>query len=308
VIPRILASATRGVVILYVARLRRVSTAIGVLALAVSAAAQEALPDRDAFLAEVRKHLQTDQALQSSYSYVETRREHKLDKNGRPTSERTKVFESYPGLPGEGGRWERLIAEDGNAVPARELEKQDRERQKKAQEYARRLASEPKKEHAKQVRAWEEYRREMAEAVEDVFRVYDIRMLRREHIEGHATIAFLLVPRPDARPRTRDGRIMRHFNARAWVSESDYELVRVDVEAIETVSIGFGLLARIHKGARLSFERRKVNGEVWLPAASSYAGSARVGLLKTLRRGGRSEYSDYRKFTVDTSSTFATPE
>lgn len=265
-----------------------------------------ALPDRDAFLAEVRKHLQTDQALQSSYAYVETRREQKLDKHGRATGESVKVFEHSPGLPGE-RRWERLIAENGTPVPAEEIAKQDRERQKKASEMARRMTRDPRKEHARQVRAWEEYRRETAEAVDDVFRVFEIRMVGRETIDGHDTIAFDLTPRPDAKPRTRDGGMMRRFSVQAWVSEQDHELVRLEAEATGTVSIGFGLLARIHKGAQFSFERRKVNGEVWLPSAYGYGGSARVGLLKTLRRGGSSEFSNYRKFTVETSSTEATP-
>ena len=61
---------------------------------------------------------------------------------------------------------------------------------------------------------------------------------------------------------------------------------------------------RLHKGAQLSFLRRKVNGEVWLPAIASYHGSARVGLLVTLRRSGTSEYSGYRKYSVNTAEGF----
>ena len=271
---------------------------------AVTSAQQRPLPDQEAFLSEARKHLQTDSSMQSSYSYVETRREQKLDDKGRPISESVKAFESYPGLPGE-GRWERLISEGGKPVPSDKLEAQDRGRQKRAEELARRLASEPEKTHAKQVRDWDKSRRETADAVDDVFRVYDIRMLGRESMEGHDTIEFSLTPRPPAQPRTREGGIMRHFAVRAWVSETDYELVRLQAEAIEPVSFGLGLLARMHKGARLTFERRRVNGEVWLPAVMTYAGSARVGLVKTIRRGGTSEFSNYRKFTVDTSTTYA---
>ena len=96
------------------------------------------LPNQQSFLIETRKHLQTDSTLQSSYVYVETRREQKLDKHGRTRQESVKVLESYPGLPGE-ARWERLIAEDGRPVPAEELAKQDRERQKKAAGMVRRL-------------------------------------------------------------------------------------------------------------------------------------------------------------------------
>jgi hypothetical protein len=274
----------------------------------LTAIAQERpLPEPRAFLAEVQKRLQTDEALQSSYTYVETRRQLRLDKNGRPTKETVKVFESYPGLPGE-ERWDRLIAEDGKPVNAADLEKRDRERQKKAEKYVRRLEQEPEKVRREHARKREEYFREMKEVVDDLFIVYDMRMLRRETIDGHGTIVFDLTPRPNARPRRRDSRYMKDFIARAWVSETDYELARVEVEAIDTVSVGLGLLARVHKGTRASFTRRKVNDEVWLPASFSYTASARIGLLKTMRVGGVSEYSAYRKFTVGTSTTYTTPK
>src|SRR6185436_17866997 len=109
------------------------------LLLAARALAQDRpLPDPATFLPEVKKRLQTDQSLTGSYSYVETRRERKLDDRGVATSESVKVFENYPGLPGE-PRWERLISEDGRAVPDKELAKKDGERRQKAEEYARRL-------------------------------------------------------------------------------------------------------------------------------------------------------------------------
>jgi len=274
---------------------------------ATLAAQDRPLPDRESFLSETRKHLQTDSALQSSYVYVETRREQKLDTQGRISSESIKVFESSPGLPGE-ARVERLIAENGRPVPAEELAKQDRERLTKAAGMVRRLAEDEPKERARQERAYQKARRERDAAVNDIYTVFDIRMVGRERIEGHDTIAFSLTPKADAKPRTTEGRQMQHFKVQAWISESDFELVKLDAEATDTLSFGLGVLARLHKGARLSFLRRKINGEVWLPAVASYSGSARVSLLFTLRRSGSSEYSDYRKYSVDTSSTIAKPK
>jgi hypothetical protein len=97
---------------------------------------------------------------------------------------------------------------------------------------------------------------------------------------------------------------MKNFTLQAWVSESEYEVARVDLEAIDDLSIGFGLLARVHKGTQASFTRRKVDGEAWLPATATYTASARVGLVKVMRVRGTSEFSAYRKFTVGTSTTF----
>ena len=281
------------------------AVSLAVVAAALPVAQDRPLPEAEPFLREVRKHLERDEVRQGGYMYVETRRELKLDKSGRSTRETLKVFESYPGLPGE-DRWERLIAEDGAPLPAAELAKRDREREKKAQEYVRKLTKEPEKLQREEAREREKDHRETERLVDDIFRVYDMRLLRRETLEGHDTIAMALTPRPKASPRTRDGRIMKSFNVRAWVSESEYELVRVDIDAVDDVSIGFGLLARVHKGTKASFTRRKVNGEVWLPASASYTASARIALFKVLRVGGTSEFSDYRKFTVGTATTYTT--
>ena len=269
-------------------------------------AQQQPLPDKQAFLQEVRKHLETDEYRQLGYMYMETRREQKLDKAGQPTGESVKVLESYPGLPGE-ERWERVLSEDGKAIPPQELDRRDRERQKHVEEYARRLAKDPQEMKAKEERERERRRRELSESIDDIYRVFDVRMVGRETIEGHGTILLALTPRPDAKPRTREGGIMRSFNVHAWFSESDYELVRLDAEAIDTASIGFGLVARLHKGSHVSFQRRKINGESWLPARADYSFSARVGLVAVLRRGGSVEFSNYKKFGVDSSYRIATP-
>src|SRR5262245_59327473 len=106
------------------------------LAVPLGAQAPRPLPDRDVFLAEVRRHLQTDEQRQQGYAYVETRRQVKLDKSGRPAGESVKVFESYPGFPGQ-SRWERLVSEDGKPVSPAELEKADRKRREAADEFLR---------------------------------------------------------------------------------------------------------------------------------------------------------------------------
>jgi hypothetical protein len=277
--------------------------AAAVLSVTTVVAQERPLPDQDTFLREVRARLRTDSSLQSSYIYTETRREQKLDDRGRVTEESVKVYETYPGLPGE-DRWERLISEDGRPRPASELEKEMRERQKKAEALARESTEQLAKLQAKQQRDYAEELRELDKVLDDMMLVYDIRMERRASINGHDTIVFAMTPRADSRPRTRAGKQMRSFNVRTWISESDRELVRVDAEAIDTLKMGFGVLARLHKGAKLSFLRTKVNDEVWLPAKVSYSGSARVGLVAVLRRAGGSEFSGYRKFSVDTSTTY----
>ena len=232
--------------------------------------------------------------------YVETRREVKLDKAGRPTGESVKVMESYPGFPGE-GRWEREIAVDGRPTSTRDLEKQDRDRQEQAEEYLKKLAKDPEKTKQRLARSVRGSSVRRPRSVNEMFAIFDLRMTGREALEGHDTIVIALTPRRGVKAKTSDGKLMQKFTARAWVSESEHELVRLEVEAIDTVSYGLGVVARMHKGSKGAFQRRKVNGEEWLPASATYTGSARVALLKVMRRNGRSEFSGYKKFGVETS-------
>jgi hypothetical protein len=283
----------------------RAAALVSIVVCVVSPAAQEPpLPDFQAFAAKVRQHLETDEERQSGYAYVEKRTEQRLNGSGEVTSESVKLFEIYPGLPGQ-DRYQRLIEENGKPVPPAKLADRDRDRQKEVESYASRMAS--ANDRQKETQRLEKARRRYAAAIDDLFRVYDIHMIRREAIDGHGTILATLTPKPGAKPQTDDGKIMQHFKARAWISEADYELVRVEIEAIDDVSLGLGLLARIHKGTTATYQRRKVNEEVWLPAEVTWTASARVLLVRRLRIRGTAEFSGYRKFTVDTSTTYSTP-
>jgi hypothetical protein len=279
--------------------------AAALIVVAATSAQERPLPDFSTFAAEVKKHLATDEERQSGYMFTERRTEQKVDGSGRVTSESVKVFEVYPGLPGE-ERYRRLIEEDGRPLVAEKLARQDRERQEDVESYTKSQATEERRQKA--AREQDKARKRYNAAIDDLFRIYDIRLLRRESIGGHITIAATLDPKDSVKPQTDDGKIMRNFKARVWVSESDYELVRVEIEAIRDLSFGMGLLARVHKGTVATFDRRKVNNEVWLPGTVTWTASGRVLLLRRLRLRGISEFSGYKKFTVDTSTTYTQPK
>jgi hypothetical protein len=283
---------------------RLVVFAVLVPMLVAPAAQERPLPDFASFSAQVKKKLATDEERQGGYMFTERRTEQKLDGSGRTTSESVKVFEVYPGLPGQ-DRYRRLIEEDGKPVPPQKLAEKDRERRRDVEAYARKMAD--ASDRRKEEQQLDKERSRYSAAVDDLFRIYDIQMVRREPIEGHDTILATLTPKASVKPQTKDGDIMRHFKARAWVSESDYELVRVEIEAIDDLSIGMGLLARIHKGTTATYQRRKVNNEIWLPLQVTWTAAARVLLVRRLRVRGIADFSGYRKFTVDTSTTYSTP-
>jgi hypothetical protein len=281
--------------------MRGVVALIAVSLLAAVTAQDRPLPEYTAFAARVKARLAVDEERQAGYMFLERRTERKLDGGGRVQSTSTKLYEVYPGLPGE-DRYRRLIEEDGRPVSTSALAKADRERQEKVETYMR---QEGRQSPASAERSRAARRRVRYQgAVDDLFRVYDIHVDGRATVGGRDTIVATLAPRRSVTPVTDDGKVMLHFRAKAWVDEAGAELVRVEAEALDDLTYGWGLLARIEKGATGTYERRLVDGSAWLPARVTWHGAARVLLLKQLRREGVAEYSNYRKFTVDTTTTY----
>ncbi len=256
------------------------------------------LPEVESFAAQVKARLRTDRSLQASYTFLERRQEVEVSKLGKVSVGSTKTYEVYPSRD-PGDTYKRLVAVDGAPIAARELEKNDAKHRADLEE--REGSPEARTKHARDVA---EERQKEHDAIEEIFRVYEMRIIGREDLRGYQTIVGTLEPRPSYKPRTDDGQVMKRFRARVWINEADYQLVRVDLEAIDDVTYGWGILARLHKGAKITYERKKVNDEVWLPARLRIVGKGRSVLFRTFAIDSTTEWSEYRKFQVKTDETF----
>jgi len=284
-------------------KLRRGLIVSALVALATAARAGDEpedvpLPDLHSFLNEVRQQLHTDEYLLDQYTFTERHTERHLDSQGRTQKVISEVFEVYPSAePGQ--TYRRLVQRDGKPVDAKELAREDRKQEEKTALESTRTAQ------LKRLEAKAEARSKEAQTVEELFRVYDITLVRRELLEGRRTILVAFQPRNDFEPTTKSGKILKKFTGRAWIDEGDRQLVRVEGELLDDLSFGFGILAKLKKGARAELLRRKVNDEIWLPAEARFVGHARVLLVKNVRLDTLSEYSDYKKFTVATDMSIA---
>jgi len=266
--------------------------------------AAKLLPELGPFLQGIRAHLRSDRLLLSQYTYTQKQTEHQFDKKGKLKKTIVRVFEVYPSLE-EGFTYMRLISRDGKPLSSAELEKQDRAHDKKVREDARKLKREGTDEKTRRLAKEAEERRKEDKDIDELFQLYQISMVGRENLDGHSAIQLTFQPRRDYKPKTAGAKIMMKVAGKAWFGEEDHELLRLQFELIDTISIGFGMLARLNKGASATFQRRRVNNEIWLPAASRFAGSARILLVKGLRTESISEFSDYKKFSVSSTVTFS---
>jgi hypothetical protein len=266
-------------------------------------AASETLPDRDAFIAEVRARLRTDEELQSQYTYLEKRQRIRIGKLGRVQLGDTRLFEVYPASePGQTSR--RLIAINDAPLDPGVLQQRDAARQKFLADRAEILSRETATERASRERKQAAVRQRQQDIVDDVFRVFEIRLVGEDTIDGHRVIAVSLTPRPGVATRSKPGKYFSKFHGDAWVSADDYQVVKVELEASNDVLLGLGLVGRVHKGSRFTFERKKINDEVWLPGRVVIELTGRSLLVRKFSVRAVTEFSDYRKFAVTTAEAY----
>ena len=261
--------------------------------------ATASLPDLNAFLGEVRDHLHTDDFLLEQYTFNEKQTEKEFDGSGNVRKTTTSVYEVYPS-PEPGRTYRKLIERDGRRLTAEELAREDEKQEAKE---ARKAAKLYGADASKRASAESERKLKETRTIEEIFRIFEFRITGRDELDGRSAIVVAFEPNPAAETSSRGGRILKKFSGRAWVDEEDRQLVRIEAELTDDLSFGLGILAKLKKGAHALFQRRKINGEVWLPAEARFVGRGRLLLVKGLNIDTISEYSDYRKFTVATDAS-----
>ena len=260
-----------------------------------SARVQEPLPDPAEVMRRVREAARLDYELQDDFSYIEQRRDVRITKLGKVTVGPMRTFEVYPSR--ESGRtYKRLIAIDGVPLPASELARRDAEHQKNLREEAERRRRETARQRAAREAAEARERRERDAALDDALAVYEAAVVGRERLEGQRLLVLDVKPRKDAGVATREGRWMKQFAGRVWVSEDDYQIAKLDMRALDDVTIGWGIVGRVHAGSRFVFTRRKFEG-TWLPAEVVFEGTGRTLLFRTFQIHTVTTYSAYKRLS-----------
>jgi hypothetical protein len=264
------------------------------------------LPATHEFIRKMRAAIRFDEDLQQAYTYLERRRDVKITGLGKVSVGPNRTFEVYPSNQ-PGRTYKRLVAVDGKPLPPADLTRRDEEHRRNVMaEYEREKAESPavrKERLAKDARE----RREREAIVNDAFAVFEVTVIGRDTYEGHGVVVLWLRPRRNVSPRTREGGYMTKFAGKLWVVEADGQIVKLDLAAFDDISVGYGVVGRVHEGARLEFARRRVNNEAWLPAWSHITAKGRTLMFRPFDFDVRTDYTDYKKWSVDTKVTYEGP-
>jgi hypothetical protein len=244
-------------------------------------------------MAQVRSAIRLDPDLQKEFTYIERRRDVKVSALGKVSVGPLRTFQVFPS-PDPGRTYKRLIAIEGTPLDAVELKNRDAEHERDLEIEARRQQRETPAQQARRIERAARERSERLAILEDALRVYQPSIVAREMVNGEATIVVAMTPSATARVTTREGGWMKQFAGRAWFVEADGQLARLDMHAEDDVSIGWGIVGRLHKGSRIVVERRRV-GRAWLPERLSFEATGRTLLFRPFDLNVVTEYSDYRE-------------
>jgi hypothetical protein len=232
---------------------------------------------------------------QRDYTYIERQEDHKLDSHGavkKIESRTSEILEIY------GEPVARLTARDDKPLPANEAKKED----EKIQKIIDKRKKESEADRRKRVEREEKSREEDRKFVLEIADAFNFRLVGSEVFDGRDAWVLEGEPRPGYEPKRRDARILSKFKGRVWIDKAEAQWVKLDITAIDTISVGF-VLARIHKGTRVLIELTRVNDEVWLPKLVQLHFDARVALFKSYDEDVEQTYRDYKKFRTDTKIT-----
>ena len=245
---------------------------------------------RDLIRQAAEKDMANDKA-QRDYTYIQREDERKLDGSGHVKSSASRTYEIMV-LFEEPVR--KLIAKDDRPLSAKDTAKED----EKLQKIIDRRRNESDDDRKKRLEREEKDREHDRQFVKEVADAYNFHLAGTEVLEGRETYVIDGEPRPDYEPHMKDAKFLPKFRFRVWLDKAETQWVKLDIQCIDTVSVGLFLL-RLHKGSNIQIEQTHVNDEVWLPRHVAFKLDARIALLKGLDLSEDVTFRDYKKFRAE---------
>jgi hypothetical protein len=176
-------------------------------------------------------------------------------------------------------------------------EQEQRKEEEKLNKFLAKYRDESESEREKRLEKEKKEREEGRLFLKDVVNAYDFRLLGEEVIEGVGTWVIEATPRSDFHPTQPHADMLKKIKGKVWIEKKNYNWVKVDAEATDTISFGL-FLFRIHPGSRFSFQQSFVNNEVWVMKRLEIEGGARIALFKNENVEQEDVLSNFRKYVT----------
>jgi hypothetical protein len=238
------------------------------------------------------KDLENQKKLRN-YTYTQREEEHKLDGGGQTKSTEVRTYEIMVLFEEQ---VQKLVAKDDKPLSENDAKKEDG----KIQKIIDKRKNEDEDDRRKRLEKAEKEQEEGRQFVKEVADAYKFRWVGTELLNGRDTYVIDADPRPGYEPHSKDAKFLPKFRFRAWMDKAESQWVKLDIQCIDTVSVGL-FLVRVHKGSNIQIELTRVNDEVWLPKHVALKLDARVALFKGFNVAEDVTYRDYKKFGTNTT-------
>jgi hypothetical protein len=243
---------------------------------------------------------QLDWLRMKDYTWQAKSAERHFDSRGKVESTKTEKWETVM-LDGEPQR--RTLEKDGKPLSPQE----QRSQQRKLDEAAKKLSSETPADRQRRLDDYEKRRKKEFEFLSEIPDLFDLKLDGDSTLNGRPVWVVSGAPRPGAQPKSHDAKMLLKIRGRMWIDKATYQWAKVEAQTTGTISWGL-FLARLNPGASLTFEQMPVGDDLWLPKRLFMTGSGRVGLVKRLSEDQEVEWSNYRKFSVESKVLAEPPE
>jgi len=237
----------------------------------------------------VAQNFQENYKKERDYTFIERDVDKKVDGGGQTKSTEIRTYEVI-NIYGE-QVW-RMIEKDDKPLDAKEAAKEEEKIQKVMDKHKAESEEDRKKQEEEREAKRKEDSRKFVSAIADS---HDFKLVGTDLVDGREAWVIDGEPRPSNELHDKEEKFVGKFRGRLWVDKESMQLAKVDLEAIDTASVGW-VLARIHKGTRMTFERTRMDDQIWLPKHMTYKLDARVALFRGYNVEGEHSFRDYKKF------------
>ncbi|HEY1306919.1 MAG TPA: hypothetical protein VGF24_25370 [Vicinamibacterales bacterium] len=231
--------------------------------------------------------------LRASYAYTQTVTNRELDQIGRIVKEEVTVSEVFYA----GGRAvSKLVKRNGQELP----DEEKRSEQKRVDGLVREYLQDPTRNVLARGRALS-----TSYVGSAYLRMLDFTNPRREQVGGTTAVVFDIQAKRDVQPENDFELGLSKSAGTFWIDERAQQVMRTDIHYTAAFKT-FWLPGSWNGG-----EQALVNNEVWLPSSVESQRTAQFGLKfvdKRYYHRMTAQYSDYRKFNVESDYKVTLPE
>lgn len=269
---------------------------------------QVKLPDLKKLFEQIDANQKQIDKIRENYAGTQVEEETEYDKAGNVSKKETNEY-TFFFLNGD--EITTLVKKNGKALSPEEQEKENTKTRKRIEEEEKKEKKKEKKKEEKEEKAKEEGKDSNDNedpGIEVFLRVCQFVNPRRERFRGQDVLVFDFEPNPEYKPKKLEERVVKELAGVAWIDEKALDVVRLEAYFIGDLHIAGGVLANLQKGTSFVFEQAYVNNEVWLPTYVEAHVGVRLLLLKGLKVNLVTQYSDYKRFNVETLNTIGKPK